>query len=594
MEKLFKRNVSRLLLVLIICISMAGIIYWGQKKEGYHIDEIYSFGLSNSEYLPFMHMGYHDYNVRDWMEEYGAGHNPVELVQNLVKDFKILKACGFQFKNSEIYSQYLRAQANSADVYATSWMTGQDYMDYLTAGNGNRFNLASVYYNQRGDVHPPLFYLLLHGICSVITGSFSKWLGLGLNMALLAGTLVALYTLTRKYIGSEELALTVVACYGFARGFMTTALLIRMYSLFTLMVVLSCLVHLKIVEEGYEFTKKNRRLLFFITILGFLSHYYFVIYAIAITAVISVIMMVRKQWKQIIRFWITLALSAIVGLCVWPFAIKHVFGGYRGQDALGKFKSGLFHPTYVFVVWEQVVTELVDGHWELFLIPILAVIVFVVKAIRKKEYSRKTVQKVCVIYIPTVIYFMAVTQIVPMLIDRYVMCVYPFIMLSIVWGAGYLICELFRCGLLQRIFSKLQNEKKFVAIGTALSGVMVILLGCWFWRTPGYLFTGGQNSHPILQGSDCVYVLPDGSWNASGEGIPFMAQCNQVLVTYEGNVEALCKQYTYQEGTPVLVGVYRGADSTATKDKVLQAMQADGLEVQDIWAWAGTEWFQLK
>ncbi|ERJ01160.1 hypothetical protein HMPREF0262_00060 [Clostridium sp. ATCC 29733] len=27
--------------------------YWGTQKEGYHVDEIYTYGLSNSYYLPF-------------------------------------------------------------------------------------------------------------------------------------------------------------------------------------------------------------------------------------------------------------------------------------------------------------------------------------------------------------------------------------------------------------------------------------------------------------------------------------------------------------------------------------------------------------
>ena len=59
----------------------------------------------------------------------------------------------------------------------------------------HRFDYASVYYNQTQDVHPPLFYFLLHTVCSLFPGSFTKWTGLGMNFVLLGGTLAALYAL---------------------------------------------------------------------------------------------------------------------------------------------------------------------------------------------------------------------------------------------------------------------------------------------------------------------------------------------------------------------------------------------------------------
>ncbi len=71
-------------------------------KEEYHVDEVYSYGLANSEYLPFMHFGQHDYNVRGWMEEYGAGESLGQLFGNLISDLKILK-------ESVIYQDYLTA-----------------------------------------------------------------------------------------------------------------------------------------------------------------------------------------------------------------------------------------------------------------------------------------------------------------------------------------------------------------------------------------------------------------------------------------------------------------------------------------------------
>ena len=57
------------LLVLIALLALSGMLYYGNRKEGYHVDEMLSYGLANSEYLPFMHFGESGYDVKDWMLE---------------------------------------------------------------------------------------------------------------------------------------------------------------------------------------------------------------------------------------------------------------------------------------------------------------------------------------------------------------------------------------------------------------------------------------------------------------------------------------------------------------------------------------------
>ena len=161
--KIEKTNLfHKSILFLIVLTAICSMLYWGNQKEGYHVDELYSYGLANSEYLPFMHFGTHDYMVKDWMKEYGPGNEFPDLFKNLIHDVNVLKSANFNIKSSSLYQDYLYAQQNSANTHSTTWVAGQDYLHYLTASPENRFNIASVYYNQRGDVHPPLFYLLLH------------------------------------------------------------------------------------------------------------------------------------------------------------------------------------------------------------------------------------------------------------------------------------------------------------------------------------------------------------------------------------------------------------------------------------------------
>ena len=94
--------------------------------------------------LPIVSICLSGYDVKDWMNEYGTGESFADLFSNLINDFKILKECNFDFYGSEIYQAYLIAQANSADTYTTTWVPGQDYVDYLAVSESNTFNYASV------------------------------------------------------------------------------------------------------------------------------------------------------------------------------------------------------------------------------------------------------------------------------------------------------------------------------------------------------------------------------------------------------------------------------------------------------------------
>lgn len=90
-------------------------------KKGYFVDEIWSYGLSNSYY-----------------------HAQLED-NNSLENVKI---------SSELFKKY------------------------LTVDEGKNFKFGSVVNNQMHDAHPPLFYMVLHSVSSLFTGTFSKWFGL--------------------------------------------------------------------------------------------------------------------------------------------------------------------------------------------------------------------------------------------------------------------------------------------------------------------------------------------------------------------------------------------------------------------------------
>ncbi|MCM1120646.1 MAG: glycosyltransferase family 39 protein [bacterium] len=563
-----------LLLLTIMLLSLSTMLYYGAKKEGYHVDELYSYGLANSEYLPFMHFGESGYDVKDWMMEYGAGESLGDLLRNLAKDFKLIQECGFRPRDSVIYADYLTAQANSSDTKTTTWMSGQAYQDYLAASESNTFNYASVYYNQRGDVHPPLYYILLHTICSLFQGTFSKWFGLALNFTVLLLTLGVLYRMVSSYLGGEKVALAVVLSYALSCGFMTTAVFLRMYALLTLMVMLCSYMHLRLAADNFVLTRKTRAWLILITLGGFLTHYYFVIYALATAVVLTVWMTSKKKWRELLSYILTMTASAVIGLCVWPFAIKHVFLGYRGRESLDALATGEFHWIKVKVILHSIFQYVFHGWWW---IPLVCAAVIILALISMPK-GKRPLGKLLLLAVPNVIYLLLVPQIVPYYVERYFMCTFPFWCLLATGGIWMGTGALTRC---TKLFAGALSRHQVTfqtAVTITFSVFLMVLSNSWL-QMPGNLYTGGQETIEVPEHTACVYVMPDGSWNESASFSSVFAQCDQVAVLYQSSLPSLKDSYSHQEGNHVLVMVSASLEAEPVLEEVCGVLGLQGLQI---------------
>lgn len=548
-----------MVLAALLLLALSTMLYYGSKKEGYHVDEVYSYGLANSEYLPFMHFGEQVYSVKDWMLEYGSGESLSDLFRNFGKDYQILKDCDFQWKESVIYRDYLTAQANSADTRSSTWLSGQDYLNYIAVSQSNTFNYASVYYNQRGDVHPPLYYMALHTVCSFFQGVFSPWFGLCVNITFLLLTLVVLNRMVKTYLGGEAVALAVMAAYGLSCGMLTTAMYLRMYALMTLMVMCCCAVHLRIFAEDFRIRGKNGVLLVLAVLGGYMTHYYFVLYAIGVAVVFIVVMAIRKRWSAILRYILLLSLAAAIGLCIWPFAIKHVFHGYRGTAAIDVISSGHFYLIKIRLMLQQIIAQTLGGQtWILWLV--LAVLVAV--CIWKRG-EKLALAKGALVFLPIYFYIVEVSQIVPFFVERYVMCTFPFFCLFVVGGASY-------C-------AKIVLRGSWLKGCAAVAGVAVVLMNNAYLHVPSYLYMGGQQTVVLPENTDCIYVLPDGDWNESAVDSTILAQCRNVAVAYHSSLPSLAESYEYKSGDAVLVAIQQDMDVVAVLQEVRELFGIEGL-----------------
>lgn len=184
-----KEKIALTIVIAVICLIM--LLFINQKK-GYYCDEIFSYGSSNSEYDNI----FWSYNEYDGINK---------LVKEEVFNTKSIKETIQKLK------YYFIDHTDEKDKYQENvlnqtkkitWQTREDAENYVKAKE-NKFNYISVYYNQVQDVHPPLFYIIVHTISSIFSNSFSKYTIFFINLPFFIGTCILIWkilNLIRKKI----------------------------------------------------------------------------------------------------------------------------------------------------------------------------------------------------------------------------------------------------------------------------------------------------------------------------------------------------------------------------------------------------------
>lgn len=287
-EKLRKYGAFFLALVIIAGVYML----FANRKSGMFIDEIYTYGLSNSHYAPFL---------TDTMED---------------------------------------------GSLVGKTLTRQDLLDYVYVNSGEGLDFGSVYYNQVNDVHPPLYYWLFNIASSLTPNVFSKWTGLILDFFIFMLSLLVLYKLVLKLFGSHDNAAAAVILYGLSNLGLSCALMIRMYVLLTLLTLTLALLIVCLMEKPRAYLYP---LVFLNIFAGLMTQYYFVFYAFFICLAYFIYALVKKEYKHAFIFAVSALLGVGALLVAFPACLTHLFadklvsGGnaLENLSAFGQYKERL-------------------------------------------------------------------------------------------------------------------------------------------------------------------------------------------------------------------------------------------------------------
>lgn len=279
----------RALALMLVLILTAGVgLLFASRKKGMFIDEVYTFGLSNSRFAPFL----------------------------------------FDLRGGEI----------DHTVF-----TREELLDYMLVTGDEGFDVASVYDNQVHDVHPPLYYWLFNFVSTLAKGRYSMWPGLLLDLVLYLLCVGALYALARRLGAGRLPAAAAALLYGLSHIGLSTMLMIRMY---VLLALLSVVLALLIAELMREFRPRLCVLVALTLLAGLMTQYYFVFYAFFLCAAYVLWALIKKDWRALSWFVPCALLGALALLPIFPAALSQLFSGelVSGESALDNLKNLAQYP----------------------------------------------------------------------------------------------------------------------------------------------------------------------------------------------------------------------------------------------------------
>ncbi len=189
------------------------------------------------------------------------------------------------------------------------------------------------------DVHPPLYYYILHTICGMSKGIFSKWQGLSINLVFFVLSWMTLWGITRELTGNDKKKIfAVCALFGFSPAVFSGITFIRMYMMLTSECLLLLYVHIRaIMRQKRKFTGFYLPV-FLLAFAGFHTHYYFAVFLFFAAAVTSLYLFFHKKTRGASFVYAGFVLGGmLLSVVAYPACLSHIFRGYRGTEAQDAF-----------------------------------------------------------------------------------------------------------------------------------------------------------------------------------------------------------------------------------------------------------------
>ena len=378
----------------------------------------------------------------------------------------------------------------------------QMYLQSVAVNDASeQFNFASVWKNQTDDVHPPLYYMLLHIICSLNPGKFSIWYAAAINIVFALLTLYIFRKLMRCFVEDEIVTDISALLFLLSVGVLQNVSFFRMYVMAMFWVTLISYLFVRSLEEEFSWNRTIQICL--AAIAGALTHYYCIIYLCATCVIFGICLILLKRWKELLVLIGNMVFAAGMSVKIFPAMLKHMFSGYRGTQTVDNLMKWTG-----FERWERlksfygfINTQMLGKIGSACIVfAVLILVVFVLtgreKGFVRFEWNKTAFMRWLIVGIPIGAFFLFVSETAVYVTDRYLFPIY-----------AVTLCLFL--ALIAVIWKKLAEDKT-VYLVMCLVGTVLITngFGNAHWE---YLYRSAGNQADY-SGKNCICVYDSVRW----------------------------------------------------------------------------------
>ena len=404
----------------------------------------------------------------------------------------------------------------------------EPFVEYMAVQKDGRFQYANVWKNQSEDVHPPLYYAILHTICSFFPMSISRWYAGSINIVFLLMTLIVSINLIFHLTRDRKISIIFSLFFATSSFMLNTATFLRMYSMAIFWCTLYTFLFIKNVNEG--FNKKFLIYIYISSVLGALTHYYVIVYLVLISVVYGILKLVKKEYRQTLSFCLVMLMAAFTSVLIFPAMIDHLFISDRGKQSLGNAVIGMGENLENLKSYIQTVFWGILGNVTKIIMVVLMIGVLLVILKKRKIIKRDNFFSYILLLCPSIAYVLMISKVSVYVTDRYMYPVYAIIIVNIFVGIYYVVSE-FAC-------------KKWQTI-------MIVGFICLIFNIDGFknIFIPYMNTinereiqeEQYFTNRNCVYVYdPYELWKIQAEYLK-ISKCDKTMFILDSEYETFMK-----------------------------------------------------
>lgn len=536
-----KGKIFNVLFIIILIILSMIMLYFIDKKEGFHEDEIFSYGSSNYKYDNLFQAAAHMDSRNRAIEKYIMADTIGQTIKNII----------YYSKNSEEYGNLIYEIMISDKPI---WKTPEDAKNYLSVTSDEIFSFGSIYYNQARDVHPPLFYFLVHIVSVLFLNNFSKYIIFLINLVFFIGICIFIRKILKLY-DKEKLSIQAIILYGASIGGISTVIFQRMYAMLAFFCVLYLYLTLKIIKNEYVLDKKLKIQLVLTTIFGFLTQYYFCIYAVFVFIIIFIKMLMDKKNKEAITYLIQHIKAALIGVVFFPPSIYHIFFSYRGIGNKIVLKKYIYKIVYY-------IKEILNAYSLASIIGyiiaigmIITIIILLIKNRKKIKFKFESL----LLLIPIILFILVIAKISPTVNEkytiRYVTAILPIISVFIIF-----------------IIDNLINNKKISLTILTIFTIIISIYGLTV-NNPKYLYKGYSEYMDIAEkykDLNFLYVCDNGFTHINSLPEFMIYNKSMIINLSHDKLDFLITDEEFQKQNEYILSIKKWMNTDEVLNKILE------------------------